>query len=158
MTNSVQDFMQSYRAAWEQRDLDEIVKMYGLPMLALQADGSRHCLHDEAQRRHFFSAALDRYAATGFEAAELVVDDVIAAGRKVMLVAATWTLKREPGIVLMRAVHLQRSRRRRRLEDLRFNAPRGVDTASRTTAKPTGALSLPAPGSQADASEGSISR
>ena len=95
--------MQSYRSAWERRDLDEIVKMYGLPMLALQADGSRHCLHDEAQCRHFFSATLDRYAATGFESAELVVDDVIAAGRKVMLVAATWTLKREPGIVLMSA-------------------------------------------------------
>jgi ketosteroid isomerase-like protein len=103
VTNSVQEFMQSYRAAWERRDLDEIVTMYGLPMLALQADGSRHCLHDEAECRQFFGAALDRYAATGFEAAELVVDDVIAAGRKVMLVAATWTLKREPGIVLMSA-------------------------------------------------------
>lgn len=89
MTNSVEVFMQSYRAAWERRDLDEIVKMYGLPMLALQADGSRHCLHDEAQCRHFFSAALDRCAATGFEAAELIVDDVIAAGRKAVLVSAT---------------------------------------------------------------------
>jgi hypothetical protein len=42
MTNSVEEFMQSYRSAWERRDLDEIVTMYGLPMLALQADGSRH--------------------------------------------------------------------------------------------------------------------
>jgi len=59
VTNSVQEFMQSYRAAGERRDLDEIVTMYGLPMLALQADGSRYCLHDEAECRHFFSAALD---------------------------------------------------------------------------------------------------
>jgi hypothetical protein len=70
--------------------------------MTLRLDGTLHCLHDEAELRRVFVAALDRYVATGYETAELTVDNIVMAGQTATLVAVTWTLRSTPDIVVMK--------------------------------------------------------
>jgi hypothetical protein len=97
---SLRHFMESYRVAWERRDLEAFLPMYDRPMLTLRLNGSLHCLKAEADFREFFSAALDGYVATGFEKAELAVDRIAPAGRTAAVVDVTWKLRRAPNEVV----------------------------------------------------------
>lgn len=97
---SLHTFFESYRAAWERRDLDTFLKMYDRPMLTLRLDGSLHCLREETEFQTFFSAALVGYEATGYETAELSVDRTATAGRTAAVVDVTWTLRRAPNEVV----------------------------------------------------------
>jgi hypothetical protein len=87
-------FCESYRAAWERRDLEAFLAMYDRPMLTVRLDGSLYCLREEAEFRAFFAAALDGYVATGYETAELSVDRIAHAGRMAAVVDVTWILRR----------------------------------------------------------------
>jgi hypothetical protein len=98
--HSLHAFFESYRAAWEQRDLRTFLTMYDRPMLTLRLDGSLHCLREEAEFQTFFSAALVSYEATGYETAELSVDRTATAGRTAAVVDVTWTLRRAPNEVV----------------------------------------------------------
>jgi ketosteroid isomerase-like protein len=95
-------FFESYRSAWERRDIDEILAMYDRPLMTLRLDGTLHCLHDETELRRVFVAALDRYVATGYETLELTVDNIVMAGQTATLVAVTWTLRSAPDVVVMK--------------------------------------------------------
>jgi len=96
-------FFDAYRAAWGRRDSGTFLPMYDRPVMALRLDGTLTCLHGEDEVGRFFGAALDRYVATRFETAELVVDSVVSLGREAALVTATWTLRRTPDVVLLTA-------------------------------------------------------
>jgi ketosteroid isomerase-like protein len=97
---SIRAFLESYRAAWERRDLDALLAMYDRPLLTLRLDGSLHCLQAQAEFRPFFSAALEGYIATGYQTAELSVDRIAPAGRTAALVDVTWTLRSPAGTVV----------------------------------------------------------
>jgi hypothetical protein len=100
MTSEVTAFFDEFVQVFPTFDGARIADRYGLPYLAIRADGSTESFATHGAIAEYFQRIVDGYQARGCSACRYRDLEVVPAGRSAALATVTWELLRGDGSLL----------------------------------------------------------